>query len=388
MEQLKQHLHQACQTFEKEAPGTATRNQQRVHFRPEILDLTSLLSVQRLSKKLRDTTPKLDVIICNAGIGGWDDLYWGRAVWTVLTGLKRAVTYPTFKKSGVGWVTKPQIPKSETDSAKVDEPPLGEVFCANLFGHYMLGHYVAPLLARNRPGDGTRGRIIWVSSLEAYTHTFDLEDMQGILSTSPYESTKRQTDLMGITSTLPSTAPLVNQYFSYGSDSEEKSTETITRTRPRIYVSHPGICGTAIFPLNFFLDFCMLVVFYLARWLGSQWHPVTAYKGAVSMVWLALAKQSTLDEMEAREGVGKWGSATDMWGAERVERTEVEGWGWGGRIGEWSKRKGRSPYAKDLTKESKEEFEHTGIKAWEEMERLRREWERRLNDAGVGIRMD
>jgi 3-keto steroid reductase len=353
--------------------------------------LTSLLSVQKLSKKLRDEIPKLDVVICNAGIGGWDNLYWGRAVWTILTGLRSAVTYPTFKKSGVGWLTKPQIPKSEGEK-KIEEPPLGEVFCANIFGHYLLGHYLAPLMTRGRREDSTRGRIIWVSSLEAYAHTFDLEDMQGILSTAPYESTKRQTDLMGISSTLPSTAPLVNQYFSAGSDPSKRDEKKITRSnsdvKPRIYVSHPGICGTAIFPLNFFLDFCMLVVFYMARWMGSQWHPITAYKGAVAMVWLALAKQSTLDEMEAREGVGKWGSATDWWGAERVERTEVEGWGWGGRIGEWSKRKGRSPYAKTLTEDSKKEFEESGRKTWGEMERLRIEWERILDEAGVGIKME
>jgi 3-keto steroid reductase len=131
----------------------------------------------------------------------------------------------------------------------------------------------------------------------------------------------------------------------------------------------------------------MFAAFYLARWLGSQWHSVTVKKGAVSMVWLALVKQSTLDSMEAKEGVGKWGSATNFWGEERVERAEVPGWGWGGRLGE-HKRKGRDPYAKDLTKASLENFHEAGRKCWEEMERLRIEWEDRLNAAGVGINMD
>ncbi|KAF2749699.1 NAD(P)-binding protein [Sporormia fimetaria CBS 119925] len=381
--QLQRHLDKACRRLEKTTPGSssATQHKHRVTFRPEILDLTSLISVQQLSKRIRETTPKLDAIICNAGIGGWEDLYWGRAVWTILTDWRNAVTWPTFKKSGFGWRTKRQIPASEKGD-KVEEPPLGEVFCANMFGHYLLGHYAAPLLAR-RSDNENRGRIIWVSSLEAYTHTFDMADMQGLESHTPYESTKRQTDLMAITSALPSSTQMVDQYLCTSDD----STPTTTNKKPRIYLSHPGIVGTSIFPLNFLLDFCMLIAFYGARILGSPWHPITAYKGAVAMVWLALAKQSTLDAMEEREGVGKWGSATDWFGNERVERTEVEGWGWGGRLGE-RVRKGRSPHAKELTKEDREEFEETGRKCWIEMERLRVEWEGRLEEAGVGVSMD
>jgi 3-keto steroid reductase len=104
-------------------------------------------------------------------------------------------------------------------------------------------------------------------------------------------------------------------------------------------------------------------------------------------VWLALAKQSTLDNMEKKDGVGKWGSATDFWGQERVERTETAGWGWGGRIGEY-KRKGRDPYAQDLTTESRQRFEETGKKCWEELERLRIEWEDRLRRAGLAVDLD
>jgi 3-keto steroid reductase len=354
--------------------------QRRVSFRPEILDLTSLISVQKLAKRLRDTIPKLDVVICNAGIGGWEGLNWPKAIWTTMTNLPSAVTWPTYKVSGVGWLAKPQLPQRE-DGKKADEPLLGEVFCANFFGHYLLGHYVAPLLARHGADEHTRGRLIWVSSLEAYTHTLNLGDIQSIASNEPYEASKRLTDLMAITSTLPPTAPLVDNYLDHTEDTEDT-------TKPRIYLSHPGICGTSILALPLILEYSMFVAFYLARWLGSTWHPVTVYKGAVCFVWLALAKQSLLDTMEEREGVGKWGSATDWWGQERVERTEVDGWAWGGQLGETRKRNGRSPYAKDLTKEDKERFEEDGRTCWIELERLRVEWEKRLEDAGVAVHMD
>ncbi|KAF2866916.1 3-keto-steroid reductase [Massariosphaeria phaeospora] len=379
IERLREHLQKACRSIERKVPGMSMVLQRRVHLRQEILDLLSLVSVQKLSKRLRDTTPKLDAVICNAGIGGWVDLRWGQAVWTVLTDWKNAVTWPRFKLSGVGWVTKPQIPNTEKGQ-KADEPQLGEVFCANFFGHYLLGHYLAPLLANRDGAERSKGRIIWVSSLEAYTRTLDMGDIQGIKSQEPYESSKRMTDLMAITSALSSAAPIADKYLGNDKPFDDPA-------KPRIYLAHPGICATTIFALPLVLSFCMTVSLYVARWLGSQWHPVTPDKGACAMVWLALAKQSTLDTMEAQEGVGKWGSATDRWGHERVERTEVEGWGWGGTLGE-RPRRGRSPFARDLTKEDREVFEETGRQCWLEMERLRWEWETRLEDAGVAVKME
>jgi 3-keto steroid reductase len=222
--------------------------------------------------------------------------------------------------------------------------------------------------------------MIWVSSLEAYGHVFDLEDIQGITSNLPYEGSKRLTDVLAITSTLPSTTEAVDRYLDHAQDSEKT-------TKPRLYVAHPGICATSIVPLPLILQWCMVASFYIARLLGSEWHTITVEKGATAMVWLTLASQSTLDNMEAKEGVGKWGSAADVWGQERVDRTEVADWGWGGRLGEHP-RKGRDPYAKDLTKESQERFTETGRRCWEEMERLRIEWEERLRRAGVAVDME
>ncbi|KAH8730877.1 3-keto-steroid reductase [Phaeosphaeriaceae sp. PMI808] len=373
---LEAHLDRVCQNHEETLPGIFSLLRHRVHFRQERLDLLRLVSVQKLSKRLRKTVPKLDVLICNAGIGGWTGINWPLAIWSIITTWKRALSYPTYKISGLAWLARPQIPADK----EVEEPQLGEVFCANFFGHYLLGHYLAPLLARHPQSDKTRGRIIWVSSLEAYNFAFDINDFQGIGSEVPYESSKRLTDVMAITSTSPPASEAVNQYLG-------KLQPGPKTTKPRIYVSHPGICGTSIVTLPFILEYLMFASFFLARWLGSQWHPVTVEKGAVSMVWLALANQSTLDSMEEQEGVGKWGSATDFWGQERVERTEVGDWGWGGKSGE-DKRKGRDPYAQDATKESREKFLQLGTKCWDEMEKLRIEWEGLLRQAGVGVEMD
>ena len=375
IDKLEHHLRSTIHTHERKLPGIASRLQSRVHFRQERLDLLSLVSVQKLSKKLRDTTPKLDVLICNAGIGGWTGIDWPRAIWTILCNLKNALTWPTYKLSGIGWLAKPQV----AGEKGLDEPPLGEVFCANVFGHYMLGHYLAPLLAKHPKSQQTRGRIIWVSSLEAYDHVFSVDDIQGITSDMPYECSKRLTDVLAISSTLPCTREAVDHYLGDVKDTEET-------TKPRLYVSHPGICGTSIMPLPLILEYCMVIAFFIGRWVGSPWHTVSVAKGATAMVWLALASQSTLDHVEAEEGVGKWGSATNFWGEERVDRTEVAGWGWGGKLGE-RKSRGRDPHAKDLCKQSQERFLETGQKCWEEMERLRVEWEERLRQAGAGVDM-
>ena len=65
-------------------------------------------------------------------------------------------------------------------------------------------------------------------------------------------------------------------------------------------------------------------------------------------------------------------------------KTEVEGWGMGGKLkGEEGcepiRREGRWIGAKEVTKESREEFEAQGRECWKEMEQLREEWERILN---------
>ncbi|KZF24835.1 hypothetical protein L228DRAFT_265346 [Xylona heveae TC161] len=398
LDRLSKHLRRTTRSAEGSLKGVAFLLESRVTFRSEILDLNSLLSVQALSKKLLETTPRLDGVILNAGFGGWTGINWFEATWTILTDWVQATTWPTYKVSGYGWVTKPQLPSTasgRTEQGKkpietgAAEPQLGEVFCSNVFGHYLLCHNLLPLL--KAPLLPHPGRIIWVSSLEAYGHTLQADDIQGMRSLMPYETSKRLTDVLSLTSTLPCTATWVDQYLdskpersskSIQPDNDDVSNEA-THSRPRMYVSHPGIVATAIFPLPYILWLCMTGVFYMSRWLGSPWHTVKSYTAACAMVWLALAPQERLDNMEHNDGPGKWGTATDAFGRERVSRTDVDGWGYGGVPGEVSglgpeRIKGRRRGAKDLTPEMRQEFEDLGRSCWKEMEDLRLDWEKRL----------
>ncbi|CAD6439769.1 9d53616c-0655-437a-b4fa-658335885902 [Sclerotinia trifoliorum] len=349
--------------------------------------------------------PRLDVVILNAGIGGWSGIHWPKAIWTVMTDMTEAVTWPTYKLAEVGAVAKSQlsstIPKEATTSddestqplLKGDspqEPPLGAVFCSNVFGHYILAHELMPLLSRPAsPSATTSGRIIWVSSIEAQPQHFNIDDLQGLNNHAPYESSKRLTDVLVLSRKLRAGGKISSSWFDCSDvrvkedqiEGEEPEDQPPTQLiKPKMFVVQPGIFVSEIMPLNFILVFFYRMIFYLVRWMGSQWHTIEPYTAAVGPVWLALSQDEILDTMDAP--ASKWGSATDSSGKERVIRTEVPGWGWEGKtpktIDTGERRKGRKRDAVPLTREAREDFEVMGVKCWTEMEKLRKEWEELL----------
>lgn len=320
---------------------------------------------------------KIDVLILNAGMGGFIGLDWWAMIKQSVTDIVGSFTWPKYKIGSVGRVVKPQLLRSNNNNNEEGqtEPPLAEVFCANVFGHYMLSHDLMPLLAGKR--------IIWTSSLEAYAKVFDPNDMQAIRSNCAYESSKRLTDILALTYKLPASQPYVSKYTSTPTLSNpSQAPNPPSPPPPKVYLSHPGICASNIMFSNPLMAHIVFASLWFIRLFGSIWQTATPYIGATAAVWLTLSPQSVLDRMEADEGVGKWGSAADVWGNERVERTEVEGYGIGGVVGDVEKggvrRKGRWPEATVLTEVGRREFDELGVRCWREMEALREEWVRRL----------
>ena len=171
---------------------------QRVHLQPESVELTNLRSVRSLARKLvASDIPYLNSVVLNAGIGGWSGLDWPAAVRTVLADIRRATTWPTFKLGVVGLTAKPQFPLL-SDGKAFEEPALAEVFTANVFGHYMLAHWLMPLLCAC--DNTTSGKLVWVRSIEASSHHYNPTDPQGFLSDAAYEHSKRVTDYLALTS--------------------------------------------------------------------------------------------------------------------------------------------------------------------------------------------
>lgn len=268
-------------------------------------------------------------------------------------------------------LTKEQQPK---------EPLLGEVFTACLFGHYILAHELLPLLSRRSTSEKP-GRIVWSSSLEATRDVFDISDFQCFRGNGPYESVKRLTDVLFLNTKSPSVQPFAQRFLT----SEDPAEAQDKSVPPRIYVTHPGIIASTLFPVPWFLMWAYELVLTITRWLGSPWHAPGGYSGAKSPAWITLQEQSELDEADAERI--KWGSSCNRWLEMDVKKTEVEGWGWEGKVedaaaleadtavGVFRKTVGRKKGTKDTRKEDIAEFETLGAECWRKMEELRRKWE-------------
>ena len=343
--------------------------------------------------------PRLDVVVLNAGIGGWIGLDWYTAIKDALLDPIEACTWPKFKLAKLGAVVKSQLPSSIAgssdeatqsllnDQEKPEEPPLGEVFCSNVFGHYILAHELMPLLSRPALSSSTAGgKIVWISTVEALDDYFNIDDIQGLKASQPYESSKRLIDLLALTPDLPSVRRISAPFFDSSNTvtGTKMGSETLAKSTAKVkmYLTHPGIFASEIIsdalPFASFIIAFYRLLFLFIMWIGSPWHPNSPYKAAVSAVWLALTDTDELEDMEDH-GLKKckWGSATNTRGDERVMKTEVEGWGWNGQVEEANgeRRKGRKKDAVDLTKEAREDFEVLGAKCWTQMEELRKEWE-------------
>jgi len=339
--------------------------------------------------------PRLDAVILNAGIGGWIGVDFIYAIKEILFDLLDAVTWPQYKISKIGELVKPQSSfKSTTtegeetqpllsEGEKSKEPPLGAVFCSNVFGHYILAHELMPLLSQPAlENSHAGGKIIFQSSIEAGGHPnlLDIDDIQGLESKAPYESSKRLLDVLALSSELPSVKRVAATYFDPRdvATSNEKN-EKAAAVQPRMYVTHPGIFASEILPLNFVLVVIYKLVFLVARWLGSPWHTIDPDKASLASVWVALADEETVNSMHIHRS--KWGSATDRSGNERVMKTDVPGWGWNGTVkaakegDNKQQRIGRRKNAVDVSKEAREDFEVQAGKCWRQMEDLRKEWE-------------
>ncbi|KXH38261.1 hypothetical protein CSAL01_00137 [Colletotrichum salicis] len=430
VESLREHLRRTATT----SPALRSRagssyydpddTLARVHLLSTQLDLCDLPSVYACAANLvagtlTDPTdpvsppraykiPRLDSVIFNAGFGGWTGLDWtGLLTDTFTKGLLAVLTWPSFKLARPGAVLNQRPVRSDlvpTDSpdnplslasaydTKPSSPVLGEVFCANVFGHYVFAHELLPLLSRATPEE-TPGRVVWTSSIEPQARHLRLDDFQGVETEGPYESSKRLTDVLSLSSHLPATQRISHSYFT----PEDAQIAQRLPVRPSFYLTHPGVVASNLFPVPFpfILFWAYKFALYLARWLGSPWHPVTGYNGAAAPVWIALQDDETLEELEAKKI--KWGSAASFSGRQDVKKTEVEGWGWEGAVedrdslardpatGLLRKAVGRNPGAKDLTREQLVDFEALGVDIWTEMERLRHQWEDFLDIRGEGV---
>ncbi|KHJ33650.1 putative 3-ketosteroid reductase [Erysiphe necator] len=351
----------------------------------------------RESCKSLHPLPRIDVILFTAGIGGWTGVRFDSLIKQFFSSPIEAMTRPRYNISRVGALLKPQSaynaiggsekttwPYSKSEE-NLDEPPLGEVFCSNLFGQYLLAHELMPLLSQPPTSDAQHGgKIIWVSSIATHGDSFSVDDFQGLQSTAPYESSKRLMDLLILPCEAPSVSIRAAHFFDISSTFSGRKRKNQTNfdqsnlrpVRPKNYVAHPGIFQSNILPVPFIVALICKLIFYITRWLGSPWHTINPYSAAIAPVKIALVDCKTLDEVGSSRI--KWGSATDSAGNAKIRKTEVPGWGFDGKTVNEEMNTESQKGADTVSKDSIENFELLSAECWKQMEELREEWEKIL----------
>ncbi|KAK9486286.1 hypothetical protein V1527DRAFT_464370 [Lipomyces starkeyi] len=268
------YLRKAVETIKRLRAYAPERD--LISFDYVLLDLASVSSIDEVASQLLSRYTHIDYFFCNAGGGDFTGIDWAAAFVEVLSSPKDSVTHPHFKRERPG---------------RISRDSLGWVFQINVFANYFLLKRISALLSG--------GRVILITSIETeIAHKFDPEDIQLIHSDQPYVDSKKNLELMH-----SAVAKRWAEEFGV-----------------LIYITHPGICKTSIFAayLNWISTFGMLCLFYIARWLGSPWHVVSPYNGALAPVWAAV---DAVPEADPVDGV-VYASACDRWGRCYVKRTQ------------------------------------------------------------------
>ncbi|KAF3078242.1 3-keto-steroid reductase [Orbilia oligospora] len=277
------------------------------------IDLSSPRSVIAAATELRNRYRRIHYVFCNAAVVPFVRIDWAIAARQIATNFIEAMTVPRYKVQGVGWLTEVQSHKSH---AAEPLPELGAAFAANVFGHYYLLHEIMKTLHASVAVSETPSRIVWVGSIESDPLTFDIDDIQGIKSIRPYESSKTLTDILVLGSYLPEAQEYFRSYITIPMSSNY--TAPAESIAPVFLIAHPGIVSTTIVAIPWWQTYAKNVGFWLCRAFGSHWHCIDPFIGANAPVWLALSPH--VDLIKGR----KWGSAC-LWGSgEMVLETQVD----------------------------------------------------------------
>lgn len=249
----------------------------RVSFDYIIVDFTNMISVLNCQIELQRDYNAIHYLYINAAQGCYDGINWFLATKEVIIDPLRAVTYPNYKIQKIG--------VKSMDG-------MGLVFQANVFGPYYLLHRIEDLLVS---GECT---VVWISSIMSDAHYLSLNDIELLKSRNSYEGSKRLVDLL-----------------------HAATYQSMLQKGIKQYLVQPGIFLSFSFYqyLNWFTYFGMLILFYIARLMGSKWHNIDGYKAANSPIYVTHKCESAeLGPLDL-----KYGSATDISGKEYIVKTEI-----------------------------------------------------------------
>ncbi|SNX83806.1 related to ERG27 - 3-keto sterol reductase [Melanopsichium pennsylvanicum] len=311
----------------------------RIEFVP--LDLGSMGSALECARMVRERYSHVTHVVLNAGSSAWTGMNWFHAVWMIMTQFRYAVTWPAYKMQRAG-------DKSDDD--------FGWVWQCNVGAHWILVRALLPSL-RATPYS-TPSRIVWTSSVEAFSKYYDVTDYECVnvnKSPLPYESVKYQCELaaFGLDDALQTrrmrTQPgtpmeerpsLLGMSCVDGSHNDASMCRSASsasgtaphgflglppasralhgRPEPRSFLAHPGVCASTMMSqfVASWVTVFVVASFYIARWVGSPHHPIDPFKGAVSVSHACLAPQPDPKK--------RYGSRADFWGREYVGIESIE----------------------------------------------------------------
>lgn len=250
-------------------------------FDYSLVDFTDMVSILSAVYELSKSHDCIDYVYLNAAQGVYEGIDWLGATIECCSNPIKGVTYPTYKIQKVG--------VKSTDG-------LGLVFQANVFGPY---YFIHKLIEYKMFEKSTDARIIWISSVMSKPSYLSMNDLQLLESHESYEGSKRLVDLIH----LATYESLLEKY------------------NIKQYLTHPGILTSFSFFrfLNPFTYYGMLMLFYIARFLGSPWHNIYGWIAANSQIFVSLYANPENDKQNI-----KYGSACRWNGEEYVKITELD----------------------------------------------------------------
>lgn len=245
-----------------------------------LVDFTNMVSILNAYFDLQKQYKQIHYFFVNAAQGVYDGIDWIGATKQVCTNIIDAVTYPDYRLQKVGI-------KSKDD--------MGLVFQANVFGPYYLIQKILPLLSAGK------ANVVWISSLMSDPKYLSLTDIQMLKSDTTYEGSKRLVDLLHLASYKEMKSHGIHQYV----------------VQPGIFISN----SFSVY-LNFFTYYGMLLLFYVARFIGSNWHNIDGYRAANAPVYVATMANPNFENQDV-----KYGSATYRDGMEYIKTQPIDGTG-------------------------------------------------------------
>lgn len=237
-----------------------------------LVDFTDMVSIVSAYYELNKKYKHIDYLFVNAAQSVNAGIDWIKATKSVFKNVIEAVTFPTFKLQRVG--------------VKSGDG-LGLVFQGNVFGPYYFVHRIKHLLQGG-------GRIIWVSSIVAEPKYLSFDDLELLETPEPYEGSKRLIDLV------------------HAGNYQKWNKEGI-----HSYVVHPGVFTSFSYfqYLNAFTYYGMMILFYIARFMGSTIHNISGYIAANSPVSAALTQPDQCKKLAA---------CCNRWGKEFLDFVEID----------------------------------------------------------------